>query len=456
MGSILLKALGILLGVLASGYGLYEHLLIKFSKAAGIAQGSSLCKLGESVDCSKVLGSEYGEFLGVPLALWGLVFYLFLLPIIWIKPLNRTQRGQPEPQATEYLNLSALALLLSAGSILLSGYLFYISSSVLQVYCPVCLSMYLANLLVFAGLFWDGSQEGFLNRLAQGFLALISVPSRALGTDRVARKSRLVLVWAVISCVAGFLFWKALDRHFATLAESHSQLAESGISQPGAGTGKMTAAVEQWLKQPVLEVPIMEGASTEADFSKGAESISGTVGSLITIVEFADLQCGACAYFFAVSVELLKRYPEKIRFVFKNYPLDGECNPKLGQGGHKGSCYLAQLARCAGEQGRFWETIQEIFTGSAEPQESFEQFIDALGAKYQLKKEELLACLDSNRHAAKLSADVALGDALQITGTPLVLLNGRKVEQPTLPRLSEIIDYVAAKESDLLAGAASK
>ena len=132
----------------------------------------------------------------------------------------------------------------------------------------------------------------------------------------------------------------------------------------------------------------------------------------VVIIEFSDLQCPFCAKIAPTLRELLKQYPDQIRWVFKNLPLAMHPDAPLAH----------RAAMAAARQGRFWEMHDLIFEG-----------------KRNLKKENLLAearslNLDLTRFTADLEsdeirkqveADLLEGKRLGIDGTPEFFVNGR-------------------------------
>ena len=84
----------------------------------------------------------------------------------------------------------------------------------------------------------------------------------------------------------------------------------------------------------------------------------------MTIVEFTDYQCPYCHQAQATIDEVLSRYQGKVRLVHLDFPLDG----------HSEAVPAARAARCAGEQGKFWEYHHNLMTqnGSLEPGRSQE------------------------------------------------------------------------------------
>ena len=95
----------------------------------------------------------------------------------------------------------------------------------------------------------------------------------------------------------------------------------------------------------------LEAPRTTVAIPAGAPS-TGPADPPVTIVEFTDYQCPYCHRAQAVVDEVLSRYAGKVRFVHLDFPLDG----------HPGAFPAARAARCAGEQGKFWEYHRSLMT----------------------------------------------------------------------------------------------
>ncbi|NDC37368.1 MAG: hypothetical protein EBZ48_04875, partial [Proteobacteria bacterium] len=175
--------------------------------------------------------------------------------------------------------------------------------------------------------------------------------------------------------------------------------------------------------------PIPSSIQTLADYSKGAADAP------IQVLEFSDFQCPYCRNLFASLEPILERYKESTRVTLLNFPIDNSCNPQIPRPGHQFACYSASFAICAGEQGRFWDTVQYLFTlpeleGSASRDAGIAAINGAM-LRLSLDSDGMRECLGSNRPAKRLSTDIQAAVSLGIQGTPLVVINGRAVANPT-------------------------
>ena len=127
-------------------------------------------------------------------------------------------------------------------------------------------------------------------------------------------------------------------------------------------------------------------------------------------MEFSDFQCPFCErHVRETEPQLAKEYIEtgRLREVFMDFPLEAI---------HKFAFKAAETARCAAEQGKFWEMHDQLF-GSQKTLTDFSDWT-AQAQKVGLKMPEFESCLSSGRYASEIRKDLAQGQGAGITGTP--------------------------------------
>jgi protein-disulfide isomerase len=178
---------------------------------------------------------------------------------------------------------------------------------------------------------------------------------------------------------------------------------------------------------PSLEPPVL-AVDTEGDRRIGSDRAP------ITIVEFSDFQCPYCRQSVRILKALRQLYGERIRIVYRDY---------LGPT-HPYALQAAEAARCAGEQGKFWEYHDLLF----DRQSSGKGWDFTLLAKeLGLQPHAFDSCLHSGRFREQISKDLQDGLKLGITSTPTFFINGRPVvgAQP-LANFQALIDRLLARQ----------
>ncbi len=142
--------------------------------------------------------------------------------------------------------------------------------------------------------------------------------------------------------------------------------------------------------------------------------VRGNFNAPITLVEFSDFECPFCSRFHPTVTQALKEYGNKIRVVYKHFPLSF----------HPQAQKAAEASECASEQGKFWEMHDKMF----ENQQllGLEQF-KKWARELKLNGSKFDTCLDSGKYAAKVAADQQEGEAKGVGGTPATFVNGQMI-----------------------------
>lgn len=191
---------------------------------------------------------------------------------------------------------------------------------------------------------------------------------------------------------------------------------------------------EQTKKSPV-EVFIPKPRRPTFQVEAGNSPSFGAKDAKVTIVEFSDFQCPFCAKGADALKEIKKKYGNKVKVVFKNFPLPF----------HNHAEAAANAGLCANEQGVefFWKMHDEMFAA--------QDALDAEGLKKTAKKIGLKTdafekCVAENKFAAQVKADMEEGKVAKVKSTPTFFINGQLINgaQP-LDVFSELIDEELAR-----------
>jgi protein-disulfide isomerase len=164
---------------------------------------------------------------------------------------------------------------------------------------------------------------------------------------------------------------------------------------------RRAASVNVRLDPPRTDVQIPAGAPA-----------TGPKDAPVTIVEFTDYQCPYCHSSQRTIDEVLSRYSGKVRLVHLDFPLDI----------HPEAVSAARAARCAGEQGKFWEFHRSLMTQNGSMDEDD---LKGRAKKLELKESSFGTCLASARHDEAIQAELHQGTELGVNGTPAYFVNGR-------------------------------
>jgi protein-disulfide isomerase len=138
----------------------------------------------------------------------------------------------------------------------------------------------------------------------------------------------------------------------------------------------------------------------------------GRADAPVTLVEFADFQCPFCKKFHTDAYsELKKNYIDtgKVRFVSRDLPLEF----------HPFALKAAEAARCAGDQQKYWELRDALYSSAAPPND---EVINKAAETLLLDKSAFQSCLGSEKYKADIQRDTTDAAKLQIGGTPTFVL----------------------------------
>ena len=159
----------------------------------------------------------------------------------------------------------------------------------------------------------------------------------------------------------------------------------------------------------LMDAPRLTVAVAADDPAEGAATAP------VTLVEYSDFQCPFCQRVAPTLRELRTKYGDKIRIVWKDFPLTQI---------HPNAFVAAQAGNCAREQGKFWEYHDRLFAnqGALQP-----EFLKKYATEVGMDATKFNACLDSAKYEARVQESLGTGTGLGITSTPTVYVNGRMV-----------------------------
>ena len=163
------------------------------------------------------------------------------------------------------------------------------------------------------------------------------------------------------------------------------------------------------------------------------KSATDSANKKVTIVEFADFQCPACAIAFPVIQRIKAEYKDDLNFVYRHFPLTQHRNAKI----------TAKAAEAAGEQGKFWEMYEKLYLTQSKwqdldnPEEEILRYAAELGLDLSKFKTDLSGSEINDR----INKDVSDALELNVNSTPTIFINGQRLTgAPTYESLKTKIE----------------
>lgn len=373
------------IGVALASYALQTTIAIE----TGGLENPSSCSINEWVNCDAALASSYAYLLGVPVAGWGMLFYVFAIGAALYALLGTNkERGA---------GAVAAVFVLSIGGVLFSLVKAYHLVD-LGVLCPVCLGMYGVNigLLITA---YKGLGKGFGDM--GGFIGkyVSSFTGKPAGLSFDPQPLRFGVIALVFFVLGGGL----MNRYEANAK------ADAGLSQID-----LDRALQLHYRQEAKEMIIPESAA-----------LWGNPDAKVKIVEFSDFECPACQRAASHIRPILYEYRDDIAFYYAHYPLDHAINDSITRPLHINAGLAAIASECAQDRGEFWAFHDNFFENQRRlSRDLFLETADNLG----FDRAEFEACLADPVMRNRVRDEIAAGNAMGIFQTPTLMIEGRDVD----------------------------
>jgi len=171
-------------------------------------------------------------------------------------------------------------------------------------------------------------------------------------------------------------------------------------------------------------------ATLDPPVEPGRDHVRGPADAPVTLVEYGDFQCPYCGDAYPVVHELVERFGERLRFVFRHMPL-ADLHPRAPA--------AARASEAAAAQGRFWEMHDRLFEHQLELRdEELRGHAEAVGVDDAARFD---AELRDGVHAARVEEDYASGARSGVPSTPRFFVNGLiHLGSPSHAELAEAID----------------
>jgi uncharacterized membrane protein/protein-disulfide isomerase len=368
-----------LVGLGASAAAAYTHYHLLFDPSY-----RSFCDVNATISCTQVYASRFSTFRGIPVAVFGALAFAAAALLSSVGLVARQDVRESVPGYLFVLSTLSLAVVL---------YLGYASFVLLNAVCLLCLTTYAAVI----GLFLvSGAATSF---------PMTTLPRRAARDLRVVLASPLALVLAVLF-FAGAATTLAFFPREGAAAATPDAAATSAAPVP---TQDQRSEFERWYaSQP--RVPLVISAD----------------GARVLVVKFQDFQCPPCGQTYVQYKPIFAKYeaehPGAVKVIFKDFPLNRDCNDAVGQVIHPAACDAAVAVRLAAEHNKRDVMEEWLYTHQpAQTPPSVRQAARDIGGVTDFDSK-YTSTLQS------VKSDIGLARQLGVKSTPTFFINGVKIE----------------------------
>ena len=160
----------------------------------------------------------------------------------------------------------------------------------------------------------------------------------------------------------------------------------------------------------------------------GDSPVEGPSDAKVTIVEFSDYQCPFCSQAEPLLDQVMAAYPKDVKRVYKQFPLTSI---------HPNAMPASKAALAAGKQGKFWEMHAKLFANMRElTPDNFKKWAGEL----KLDMPRFEKDMASPEIQAQVDKEMQEARAADVTGTPTIFVNGKRLQQRSFEGFKAAID----------------
>ena len=333
----------------------------------------SFCTINNFIDCDGVARTTESQFLGIPLAYWGMFLYVFMGVMLFVDKLKKIPFLKfLEVFKNKFHYIASLGII----SFTISMILLCVSFFGIKKLCVMCAVTYLINLLI--GLIAvRGIQKGFIGAIKQSWIDFIDA------LKPIPYKAAFILV---MLCACGFLSWTYSSAKFSPALKFKRNFGEF---------------VNTKVNKYAIKGNVLGSKDKDA----------------VVLHIYSDYKCPMC---FACNIMLHKLAKEfsNLRIEAHSLPLDIECNKYLTQPFHVGSCVMAKYSVAAKKQNKFWEVESLFFEKKPTGEQEVLNILRNSG--FDLDMDRLKKDAHSKETIDEINKDIDYAYSKNMMGTPSI------------------------------------
>lgn len=336
---------------------------------------SSFCSINDFIDCDGVAKTNASQFLGVPLAYWGIFFYstiLFLTIVNKLKTLPILKFLQVFKEPNAYI--ATLGTIAFVASMILAG----ISLFGIHKLCILCVVTYFIDLII-AVIAADGMFKNILLSIKTTILDFIA------GVKSYTKTFIVLLLLFV-----GFLTYSGVTLNFVP----HIKLRKD----------------------------IQSYRKIKFNPYRAKGNVLGNKEAKVVVELYSDYVCPLC-YVNNIMLHRAVKEFSNIKVVHHNYPFDKECNPNISVNMHPGACFMFKGAIAAGKQGNYWEMNSLLYENQPRNMKEMLKLAEDLGFNI----DKFVSDMESEATKKEVADEINRAAEIDIDATPTMYVNGEQV-----------------------------
>ncbi|MDO8554036.1 MAG: DsbA family protein [Candidatus Micrarchaeota archaeon] len=230
--------------------------------------------------------------------------------------------------------------------------------------------------------------------------------------------SKGTIYGVVIAVLAILLIASVFTGGFGIVKQTTPPVGTTDTNGTTVGTTDTTTTTTGSSPVELIRIPALPGGDFVA---------RGNNDSVVSIIEFSDFQCPYCGKFYnEAGAQMKTNYVDtgKAKLYFRDYPLPFHPNAEPAAG----------AARCANEQGKFWEYHDKLFVSQNEWSNlagtAVSDKFKAYATSLNLNADKFASCISTSKYKDAITADAAIGQQYGVQGTPAVFIVMPKTKAP--------------------------
>lgn len=335
---------------------------------------SSFCSINDFIDCDGAARSILAQFWGIPLAYWGLFFYVTVLFLTFVDKLKNVKIfGFLKVFKNPMSYIAFLGTVAFVVSMILAG----MSLFKINKLCILCLITYFIDLAIALTAF-GAKPKQFVQAMKDTFVDFIA------GVKSYPKTFVILLIMAT-----SFLCYSGITDNFVPHIKKHKSI----------------------MKYRKI---------TYNPYRVTGNELGDTNGTVV-IELYSDYVCPLC-YIHNIMLHQAVKELSNVKIVHHNLPFDKECNPYININMHPGACYMSRAAIASRNQGKYWGMSSLLYENQPQKEEDLLKLVEELG----MDKAKFLKDMEAESTYKEIEDEVSKANEMGLDATPTMFVNGEE------------------------------